>query len=52
MRSLQAVPRAKLDLMEPSSMQAHAHAMEQLDEIVNTFSKLRDAEVPLSRRGT
>ena len=45
MSSLRAVPQDKLDLMEPSAMQAHVRAMEQLEDIVNTFSKLRDVEV-------
>ena len=45
MSSLRSVSQDKLDSMEPSAMQAHVRAMEQLEDIVNTFSKLRDVEV-------
>ena len=41
---LQAVPQDRLLQVEPSAMQAHARAMEQLEDIVTTFSKLRDIE--------
>lgn len=43
-RGLQAVDKEKLANVEASAMNAHARAMEQLEDIVNTFSKMRDIE--------
>ena len=43
-RGLQAVDKDKLANVESSALQAHARAMEQLEDIVNTFSKMRDSE--------
>jgi hypothetical protein len=44
MLGLKAVPKESLLKVERSAMKAHTKAMDLLEDIVNTFSKLRDVE--------